>query len=218
VAIAPDMTPPTTTRWRGRAALLTLLIVVSLAVTMRLAALDTETTRVVSVLALKPGMNAADVGAGSGEYTIAMAEAVGATGHVYATEIDREKLDDVRQAAERGNFANVTVIEAEARDSKLPDDCCDAILIRHVYHHFTDPEPTNATLFRALRPGGRLVIVDFEAEESGAAPSGVPPNRGGHGIPRKIVVQELAAAGFRAEENHDRWSGRDYLLVFRKPS
>lgn len=206
-------------RWlRGLSALLALLIVGSLAVTMRTTARDREEARrLVDVLALAPGMHVADVGAGKGEFTVALALAVGETGHVYATEIKSSLLDDIRHAASRAGVANVTVIEADAKDSRLAEGCCDAILIRRVYHHFTHPEPTNASLYRALRPGGRLVVVDFEPGYAGEAPSGVPENRDGHGVRREVVVEELSAAGFHVERAEERWSGRDFLLLFRKP-
>jgi len=207
-------------RWlRGVALVLAAAVVGLLAFTMRTAARDaSEARRLVDVLVVQPGQAVADVGAGSGQFTVALAEAVGRAGRVYATEIDRGRLDDIRRAVERAGLANVTLIEATARDSGLPEACCDAILLRRVYHHFTHVRDTNATLYRALRPGGLLAVVDFGPGRNGHAPGGVPADRGGHGMPRELLIEELAASGFDVERDEPDWSGRDYLVLFRKPA
>jgi predicted methyltransferase len=206
-------------RLRGASVLLAAAIAVSLAVAMRTSARDRgEGERLVAALGLSPGMTVADVGAGSGEFTVLLGEAVGASGRVFSTEISSSRLDEIRRAAARAGLDNVTVIEADERHSHLPEDCCDAILLRRVYHHFTHPESTNATLVRALRPGGILAVIDFEPGASGASPPGVPESRGGHGVPRALLVEELSAAGLHAERTKEQWSGRDYLVLFRKPA
>jgi SAM-dependent methyltransferase len=95
----------------------------------------------------------------------------------------------------------------------LPPACCDAIVLRRVYHHLTDPASVNADLLRALRPGGVLVVIDFP-----------PPffwGRGSLGVPTKAVVAEVAGSGFEMIRVIDDWPGRgplqSYCAVFRKP-
>lgn len=159
----------------------------------------------------------ADIGAGDGKYAFAAAHQLGPAGRVYATEIDQEKLKELRTEGTNRNLANVIVIEGAAGDTKLPAECCDAIFLRHVYHHITQPEEFNRSLLHSLKPGGRLAIIDFPPWRDSAVPDGVPANRGGHGIPEKIAEDELTSAGFRLEKTIAHWSGDDYCLLFEKP-
>jgi ubiquinone/menaquinone biosynthesis C-methylase UbiE len=181
---------------------------------------DAEIRRLAKVMDWKAGQTIADVGAGEGEIGFAAAGAVGASGKVYLTELDKKKLAALEDATKSRKLTNVRVIEAAEKETRLPDDCCDGIVIRHVYHHFTSPAEMDASLLRAVKPGGLLVVIDFaprkELSESDPVP-GVPKNRGGHGIPRKILIEEVKAAGFSLEESIDDWPDGDYLLMFRKP-
>ena len=142
---------------------------------------------------------------------------VGASGHVYATEIDTAKLTALRDEFFEQKLANVTNVESAADDTKLPTGCCDAIFLRRVYHHITTPETFDKNLLRSLKPGARLAIIDFAPDNSLPPVEGVPANRGGHGIPQKIIVDELTAAGFHAEKTINHWSSNDYCVIFSKP-
>ena len=110
---------------------------------------------------LKLGATVAEIGAGNGSVAIAAADKVGPSGHVYATEIDEGQLQRIRDKVAQSHVHNVTVVESTAEDTKLPPLCCDAIYMIGVYHHFTEPVKTDASIFRALKPGRRRVIVDF---------------------------------------------------------
>ena len=185
---------------------------------------QSEAALLAQSLGLKPGMVVADVGAGDGKWTVAMAARVGAQGRVFSTEIAPNRLDDIRRAAVAAKLTNVTVVQGAAEASNLPDNCCDAIFLRNVYHHFKRPDEMNQSLWRALRPGGRLAVIDF-APRSWlwfSRPTDVPANRGGHGIPRAIIIDELAAADFLVERIvtpwPDRWTPGSYCLLFRKPT
>src|SRR5260370_41905261 len=106
----------------------------------------------------------------------------GAAGKVYATEIDAEKLAELRDEVARRKLWNVIVVESKEADTNLPAACCDAIFLRRVYHHLTKPVEFDGGLVRSLKSGGRLAIIDF-APRAGLDPvEGVPSNRGGHGI------------------------------------
>jgi len=183
-----------------------------------------EMPRLRHVLALKPGMSVADVGAGNGEVTGALALEVGPGGRVYSTEIDPEALDRIRARVATATPGNVTVIRASPRDTGLPAGCCDAVLLRRVYHHVTDPVETDASLLRALRPGGVLAVVDFPPTLRWLwpwPPDGVPRNRGGHGVAAQLVIEEVTGSGFELVQLIDDWPGRgplaSYCVVFRKP-
>jgi len=177
---------------------------------------QTEISRLAEEMQWKPGMTIADIGAGDGTYSFAAEKIVGASGHIYATELDQDKLKALRDEVAKQKFANVTIVESAAEDTKLPTACCDAIFLRRVYHHITAPEAFDKNLLRSLKSGARLAIIDFAPDNSLPPVEGVPANRGGHGIPQEIMVEELTDAGFKAEKTIDHWSGNDYCVIFAK--
>ena len=162
------------------------------------------------------GTVVADIGAGDGKYAFAAVERVRAAGRVYATEIDAKKLAELKDEVARRKLGNVMVVESKEAETNLPTGCCDAIFLRHVYHHLTKPAEFDAGLVRSLKSGGRLAIIDF-APRAGLEPvEGVPSNRGGHGIPQKIVIEELTAAGLRVEKVVEDWPEGSYCVLFVK--
>lgn len=172
-----------------------------------------EMPRVREVLALEAGKMVADVGAGEGGLTLALAREVGSKGRVFSTEIDPERLARLREAVAAARLDNVTVVEASVGETGLPPNCCDAIVLRRVYHHLTDPSAINAGLLRALRPGGVLAVIDFP-----------PPfflGRGSFGVPAQAVIAEVTGGGFKLVRRIDDWPGRgplaSYCAIFRKP-
>jgi ubiquinone/menaquinone biosynthesis C-methylase UbiE len=156
----------------------------------------------------------ADVGAGNGELTAILAAEVGRSGRVYSSDIDPGSLDRVRAAVGAAGHTNVTLLLSEAGNANLPDGCCDAIVMRRVYHHLTDAAAINASLLRALRPGGVLAVIDFPA------PLPWPPVLN-HGADVSRVVAEVVASGFVQVRVIDDWPGRgplpSYCAVFTKP-
>jgi ubiquinone/menaquinone biosynthesis C-methylase UbiE len=177
---------------------------------------EEEVKRLAELMGWKAGTVAADIGAGDGKYAFAAVERVGATGKVYATEIDAKKLAELRSEVAKRKLGNVIVVESKEADTNLPAGCCDAIFLRHVYHHLTKPAEFDAGLVRSLKSGGRLAIIDF-APRAGLEPvEGVPSNRGGHGIPQKIVIEELSAAGLQVEKIVDDWPEDSYCVLFVK--
>jgi ubiquinone/menaquinone biosynthesis C-methylase UbiE len=175
-----------------------------------------EVARLAELMGWKAGTVVADIGAGDGAYAFAAMERVGATGKVYATEIDAKKLAELRTEVAKRKLANVIVVESKEADTNLPAGCCDAIFLRRVYHHLTKPAEFDAGLVRSLKSGGRLAIIDF-APRAGLEPvEGVPSNRGGHGIPQKIVIEELSAAGLQVEKIVDDWPEESYCVLFVK--
>lgn len=172
-----------------------------------------EMPRLTQVLALEAGSVVADVGAGKGELTVVLAREVRPNGRVFSTEIDARRLKELREAVVDAKLDNVTVVEARSRETGLPPNCCDVIVLRRVYHHLTDPAGINASLLRSLRPGGVLAVIDFP-----------PPffwSRGSLGVPAKAVLDEVTASGFEPLRLIDDWPGRgplgSYCALFRKP-
>lgn len=181
---------------------------------------ESEIDHLVQILELKPGSSVADVGAGSGELSIAIAKRLEPHGRVYSTEIDPKLLDRIRIAAQRASAHNVILVAAKEHDTGLPPNCCDAIFLRQVYHHLTDPIGIDHSLYRVMRPGARLAIIDFEPIPGQLAPPGVPWNRGGHGVPKRLVAEELTRSGFEPVTTID-WPIspviKHYCMLFKKP-
>ena len=183
-----------------------------------------EMPRLRHELTLKPGMSVADVGAGRGELTVALAAEVGPSGQLFSTDIDTHALEQIRTRVAAAELRNVMILQARARDTGLPTSCCDAVVLRRVYHHLSDPPATNVDLLRALRTGGVLAIIDFPTMFSWLwpwSPKDTPGNRTGHGVAASLVVEEVTAGGFTLVKVIEDWPGRgplkSYCAIFRKP-
>jgi ubiquinone/menaquinone biosynthesis C-methylase UbiE len=175
-----------------------------------------EVTRLAELTQWKAGTVVADIGAGDGTYSFVAAEKVGPSGRVYANEIDAGKLKSLKAEATKRKLRNIVVVEGTVDDTKLPSNCCDTIFLRHVYHHLTRPLEFDRNLARSLRPGAYLAIIDFPPSPNSTPVEGVPKNRGGHGIPEKVMVEELTATGLQVEKVIDDWSANDYCVIFVK--
>jgi SAM-dependent methyltransferase len=182
---------------------------------------DREVERLAELLAIGPGSTVADIGAGKGRFALALARRVGPGGRVYATEIDAGLREKIARAAAREGLENLVVVEALEDATGLPTACCDAAFLRGVYHHLSKPEPVLGSLRAALRPGGRLAVIDFRPTRWLAlwTPKDVPADRGGHGVPPEVVVREAEAAGFVQlsldEEWPSSWLVPHYAVSFR---
>ena len=196
-------------RWLGAAALVLLLLVLLLLISPDG---EPEVERLADVLDIQPGDTVADVGAGDGWLSIEIANLVGESGRVFATELAADRRDAIQAAVAAAGLDNVTVVEAGEHETNLAPACCDAIFLRRVYHHLTDPAATNASLHAALKPGGRLAIVEIEF--SGL----LRPLRGWpHWTDDEQVAAEVTAAGLTHVETVDWPLGAHYAAVFRKP-
>jgi predicted methyltransferase len=172
---------------------------------------------VFDALAVKPGHRVADIGSGYGYFTFRLAARVGAEGKVYAVDIDEEAINKVRQRKERENLAQVEPILGATDDPRLPNDL-DAVLIVDTYHEFREYDRMMQAVFRALKPGGLLAIID------GEGPSGRPRTEYHrlHTIPAELVREEVARHGFVFKESrpgfYDAEYGKKmYFLIFEKP-
>ena len=176
-----------------------------------------ESAQIIEVLNLAEGMRVADVGAGDGEWTEVLAEQVGSTGHVFATEVDEDDLEDLRERFAESGLDNVTSILGDDKDTGLSADCCDGIFLRLVYHHFTEPALMRASLRQALKPEGLIAVVDILPQTDWRDLPGVP-DRGGHGIPPADLISEMTADGFDFVARFDDWGDDEdhYCVVFRR--
>jgi ubiquinone/menaquinone biosynthesis C-methylase UbiE len=172
-----------------------------------------ERSRLVEILDVDPGETVADVGAGDGRYSVELAEQVGESGRVYASEVDPAKLKEIEDRVRSERLRNVEVVRGTQESTGLPDGCCSAILLRRVYHHFQDPSAMQSSLRRALGDGGLLLVIDFAPRPWGR-PEGVPASRHGHGIEKPVLVSEMEAGGFELVKD-EPWPNGDYALLFR---
>ena len=173
-----------------------------------------ELSRLVDILDVDPGERFADVGAGDGRYSVALARTVGERGRIYATEVDPDDLKKMEDRVSRENLSNVEVVRGTQDATGLSEACCDGILLRRVYHHFQNPAAMQASMRRALKDGGLLLIIDFGTRRSWDRPDGVPASRDGHGIDKELLVSEMELAGFGLVRDIP-WEDGDYALLFR---
>ena len=118
--------------------------------------------QITAALELKPGMRVADIGAGTGLFTRLFARQVRPDGRVYAVDIAPDFVDNILLSARNQGLDNVQGVVNDQRGVGLPPDSIDVAFICDTYHHFEFPYKTMATVHKALRPGGRLIVVDFK--------------------------------------------------------
>jgi ubiquinone/menaquinone biosynthesis C-methylase UbiE len=147
--------------------------------------------RVLDALAILPGMTVADVGAGTGYFTLRLAARVGSGGAVYATDLQPEMLRMLDANVAAAGLHNVISRAATDHDSALPAGCCDLVLLVDVYHELADPPGVLATIRRALRAKGRLVLVEYRGEDPAVA---IKPE---HKMTLPQIQKELGELGFR---------------------
>ena len=161
--------------------------------------------RVIEALGLAPAASVADIGAGTGYFSVRLAKAV-PSGTVYAVDIEAAMLDHIRKRATSEHLANVMTVQAAPDSPKLPKPV-NAILIVDTYHHI----PSRVAYFRALKssllPGGRIAIVDFKKD----SPEGPPPE---FRFTPDQIVGEMQQAGFTLDMRHD-FLPRQLFLVFK---
>jgi predicted methyltransferase len=164
---------------------------------------------IVHALALKPGMDVADVGAGTGLFTRMFARAVAPDGKVYAVDISTPFIEDILDNARSQGLDNIEGIVNEDTDAGLPPGSVDLVFICDTYHHFEYPRQMMESIHRALHPGGSVVVVDYRRIEGTSSPWILHHVRAG----KQTVVQEIEAAGFRLSEDLDLLT-ENYFLRF----
>jgi predicted methyltransferase len=166
---------------------------------------------IVDACGLKPGMAVADIGAGTGLFTRMFARKVGPAGKVYAVDIAPKFVEHVEKSCKEAGLKNVTGVVCTQTSAKLPDNSVDLVFICDTYHHFEFPQRTLASLHRALRPGGRLVLVDFHRILGKSSPWILVHVRAG----QEVFTREIKEAGFK-ETGQEKFLEENYLVRFVK--
>ena len=167
--------------------------------------------RIMATLAFEPGDVVADVGAGSGYFTVRVARAVGATGKVIATDIRQEMLDYIQARVAKQGLANVQLLKVEPTDPGLPAGSVDTVLMVDVIHYVKDRAGYARKVRGALAPGGRLVVIDFRYDPE-ATREFAPPLE--QQVPRETLDREMAEAGFEVAASYD-FLPEQYFVVYR---
>ncbi len=161
---------------------------------------------------VQPGMTVADIGAGTGLFTRLFSPLVGPKGRVYAVDISDAFVKHVEQAARQEGLNNVVGVVCEADSVKLPEASVDLAFICDVYHHFEFPQRTLASIRRALKPGGSLVLIDFHRIQGKSSAWIMSHVRGG----KEVFAKEILEAGFRQVDEKDDLLKESYFIRFEK--
>jgi predicted methyltransferase len=164
----------------------------------------------VRLMRIPRGGTVADIGAGSGYFTIRLARAVGEKGRVYANDLQQGMLDILQKNVARARLANVTPVLGTATDPNLPPGSIDLALMVDVYHEFSQPQAMLRRLREALKPGGRLVLLEYRAEDPDV------PIRPEHKMTKAQVKLEVELEGFKQQRVYDDLPWQ-HLIVFTNP-
>lgn len=163
-----------------------------------------QINRVMDILGIKPGKTVADIGAGSGWFTVRASRRVGDAGTVYATDINPEAITYIQNRAKKENLHNIKTILNKPDDPQLPPTSVDAVLLLKSYHEVAEPITLLQNLRPALRPDAKVGIIDRNG------------NGENHGVNRDVVIKEAQQAGYKLLDQYDFVKGdkMDYFLVF----
>ncbi len=167
--------------------------------------------QIVAACKLKPDMAVADIGAGTGIFTGLFAAEVGPKGRVYAVDIAKKFIERIEKSSQEAGLKNVTGIVCTPTTTELPPNSVDLAFICDTYHHFEYPQKTMASVHRALRPGGQLILVDY-ARIEGKTPDWLMKHlRAG----QEVFTKEIEAAGFKVVNQAD-FLKQNYFVRFEK--
>ena len=163
-----------------------------------------QINRVMKMLGIEPGKNVADIGAGSGWFTVRAARRVTGSGTVYAVDINPEAIHSIDERAKKEGLSNIKMILSKPDDPQMPEHSVDAVLLLKTYHEVAHPVVLLRNLRSSLKPGAKVGIIDRNG------------NGENHGVGKDVVVREAAEAGYELRESKDfvKADGMDYFLIF----
>jgi len=160
---------------------------------------------------LRPGMSVADIGAGTGYFSLRMARRVGPSGKIYANDIQPEMLEKLRANAQREKLANIETVLGSVADPKLPQGKIDIVLLVDVYHEFSEPQQMLQHIRASLKPDGRLILLEYRKEDPAV------PIRPEHKMSVPEVKAEVEAEGYKLDKVVETLP-RQHIIIFRKLS
>ncbi len=167
---------------------------------------------IVAACRILPGQTVADIGAGTGLFTRLFSEAVGKDGRVIAVDISPKFLDHIRDSSRQAGQLNVETQLCTADSTELPPESVDVAFICDTYHHFEFPQKTMASLFRAMKPGGRVILIDFRRIEGESSEWTLSHVRAG----QDVFEAEIVSTGFQKVEVKQELLKENYFVVFEK--
>lgn len=170
--------------------------------------------KILEACRIEPGQTVADIGAGTGLFTRMFSEAVGDKGRVIAVDIAKEFLDHIEATSRESGQRNVETVLCKADSTELPPDSVDVAFICDTYHHFEFPLKTMASLHRALKPGGRVILVDFRRVEGSSTDWVMNHVRAG----QEVFEAEILQAGLQKVREERELLKENYFVVFEKPA
>jgi|GEM_PF-259610 len=162
---------------------------------------------------IRPGQTVADIGAGTGLFTRPFAVAVGKQGGVIAVDISQRFLDHITTTSRAAGLSNIDTLLCNADSTELPENTVDVAFICDTYHHFEFPHKTLRSLFRAMKAGGRLVLIDFRRVEGESSDWVMGHVRAG----QEVFEKEIAEAGFQKLSEERELLRENYFVIFQKP-
>ena len=169
---------------------------------------------IVKLLELEPGQNVIDLGAGTGFFAAMFAEQVSPGGEVLAVDIAPKFIEHIRSLAQDRNLSNLTAVLSDGANFEAPANWADAVFVCDVYHHLEYPHRTMAVVERSLKPGGRLVVIDFKRVEGQSRPWVLEHVRAG----MEVFRSEIEAAGLAFVSVDEGLLDENYVMVFEKPA
>ena len=170
--------------------------------------------RILAAIGAREGMTVCEMGAGDGELSIAAAKLVGPGGRVYTSELGDDRVKTLREKTSASGHSQISVVTGDPSRTNFPEGSCDALFMRNVYHHFADPAKMDASIFASVKPGGRVVVVDFTPPKEAEQPEDRGKD-GMHGVMPDTVTRELKNAGFEpvSSDAAQRW----FIVVAARP-
>lgn len=189
--------PPAETHYQGREIAQTMHYLGASWLTRESRQREEDCQKMLAALKVKPGQTVCDMGCGNGFYTLQLADLVAKEGRVYAVDIQQEMLHMLDERAEEAGIGNVQPVLGSVVDPELPEGKLDLILLVDVYHELSHPEPMLRAMRKALKPNGRMVLVEFRLEDPEV------PIKLLHKMSKEQILKEIPPNGFKLVEEYD---------------
>jgi ubiquinone/menaquinone biosynthesis C-methylase UbiE len=208
-AVAPDDVPPPLTEYMGRSIARTMHYTGAPWLVRGEREREERASVMLKALGVQPGQVVCDLGCGNGYHTLTLAKMVGPRGRVLAVDVQREMLLLLKQRAKENELANIELVHSLYHDPKLPEAKLDLVLMVDVYHEFSHPEHMLRAVHKALKPTGRIALVEFRAEDPKV------PIKPEHKMTKEQILKEYRPNGFRLASEYDKLPWQ-HLMFFQR--